>query len=98
MLCLQGIAPLLPIFRESILNGAPDLKESAGNGLGEIIKLTSVDGAALSSNVDLLFAMFHIEVHYLKESKVTSCIDVARTCTTWRVCLHSSTPRCGWRV
>ena len=43
MLCLQGIAPLLPIFRESILNGAPDLKESAGHGLGEIIKLTSVE-------------------------------------------------------
>ena len=35
-----------------------------------IIKLTSVDGAALSSNVDLLFAMFHIEVQYLKGSKV----------------------------
>ena len=43
MLCLQGIAPLLPIFRESILNGAPELKESAGHGLGEIIKLTSVE-------------------------------------------------------
>lgn len=40
---LQGIAPLLPIFRESILNGAPELKESAGHGLGEIIKLTSVE-------------------------------------------------------
>ena len=39
----QGIAPLLPIFRESILNGAPELKEAAANGLGEIIKLTSVD-------------------------------------------------------
>ena len=38
-----------------------------------IIKLTSVDGAALSSNVDLLFAMFHIEVHYLKELLVKSC-------------------------
>merc|ERR1719400_2754779 len=42
--CLpKGIAPLLPIFRESILNGAPELKESAGHGLGEIIKLTSVE-------------------------------------------------------
>ena len=40
---MQGIAPLLPIFRESILNGAPELKESAGHGLGEIIKLTSVE-------------------------------------------------------
>jgi len=42
--CLpKGIAPLLPIFRESILNGAPELKEAAAHGLGEIIKLTSVD-------------------------------------------------------
>ena len=33
----------MPIFRESILNGAPELKEAAAHGLGEIIKLTSVD-------------------------------------------------------
>ena len=30
-------------FRESILNGSPDLKEAAANGLGEVIKLTSSD-------------------------------------------------------
>jgi len=42
--CLpKGIAPILPIFRESILNGAPELKEAAANGLGEVIKVTSVD-------------------------------------------------------
>jgi len=42
--CLpKGISPLLPIFRESILNGAPELKESASQGLGEVIKVTSVD-------------------------------------------------------
>merc|ERR1719495_189076 len=42
--CLpKGIAPLLPIFRESILNGAPELKESAAQGLGEVIKVTSVE-------------------------------------------------------
>merc|ERR1712241_316517 len=42
--CLpKGISPLLPIFRESILNGAPELKESASQGLGEVIRVTSVD-------------------------------------------------------
>ncbi|CAH1802155.1 unnamed protein product [Owenia fusiformis] len=37
----KGIAPILPIFREGILNGPPDLKESAAVGLGEVIKFTS---------------------------------------------------------
>merc|ERR1719180_338029 len=42
--CLpKGISPILPIFRESILNGAPELKESAAQGLGEVIKVTSVE-------------------------------------------------------
>ena len=42
--CLpKGISPLLPIFRESILNGAPELKESAAQGLGEVIRVTSVE-------------------------------------------------------
>ncbi len=41
-LCLpKGIAPLLPVFREAILNGMPDEKESAAVGLGEIIALSS---------------------------------------------------------
>lgn len=37
----QGIAPILPIFREGILNGSPELKEQAAKGLGEVINLTS---------------------------------------------------------
>jgi len=42
--CLpKGIAPILPIFRESILNGAPELKEAAAQGLGEVIRVTSVE-------------------------------------------------------
>ena len=42
--CLpKGITPILPIFRESILNGTPDLKEAAATGLGEVIRLTDVD-------------------------------------------------------
>eukprot|EP00092_Neocalanus_flemingeri_P000097 GFUD01000099.1.p1 GENE.GFUD01000099.1~~GFUD01000099.1.p1 ORF type:complete len:2003 (+),score=661.60 GFUD01000099.1:178-6009(+) len=42
--CLpKGISPILPIFRESILNGAPELKESASQGLGEVIRVTSVE-------------------------------------------------------
>lgn len=40
--CLpKGIAPLLPVFREAILNGMPDEKENASQGLGEVIALTS---------------------------------------------------------
>lgn len=40
--CLpKGIAPILPIFREAILNGAPEVKEQAAQGLGEVIRLTS---------------------------------------------------------
>lgn len=40
--CLpKGIAPILPIFREAILNGDGDEKEAAAQGLGEVIKLTS---------------------------------------------------------
>ncbi|KAG8189604.1 hypothetical protein JTE90_018960 [Oedothorax gibbosus] len=43
--CLQkGIAPILPIFREAILNGGAEDKEQAAQGLGEVIKLTSADG------------------------------------------------------
>jgi hypothetical protein len=48
--CLpKGIQPVLPIFRESILNGTPDLKESASMGLGEVINVTSA--AALKPSV-----------------------------------------------
>ncbi|KAJ8966633.1 hypothetical protein NQ314_003400 [Rhamnusium bicolor] len=37
----KGIAPILPIFREAILNGDGDEKEAAAQGLGEIIRVTS---------------------------------------------------------
>lgn len=40
--CLpKGLTPLLPVFREAILNGLPEDKENAAQGLGEIIALTS---------------------------------------------------------
>ncbi|XP_065580643.1 stalled ribosome sensor GCN1-like [Artemia franciscana] len=43
--CLQrGVAPLLPIYREAILSGSPEVKEQASNGLTELIKLTSAEG------------------------------------------------------
>lgn len=42
--CLpKGIQPILPIFREAVLNGEPELKEAAANGLSEVIRLTSSD-------------------------------------------------------
>ncbi|KAK7475223.1 hypothetical protein BaRGS_00033527, partial [Batillaria attramentaria] len=37
----KGIAPVLPIFREGILNGSQEVKEAAALGLGELIALTS---------------------------------------------------------
>ncbi|XP_029194337.2 eIF-2-alpha kinase activator GCN1-like [Acropora millepora] len=37
----KGIAPILPIFREGILNGSPEFKEQSAKGLGEVINLTS---------------------------------------------------------
>ncbi|XP_060079689.1 stalled ribosome sensor GCN1-like [Ylistrum balloti] len=37
----KGIAPVLPIFREGMLNGSQDVKAVAANGLGELIHLTS---------------------------------------------------------
>ncbi|XP_039292554.1 eIF-2-alpha kinase activator GCN1 [Nilaparvata lugens] len=40
--CLpKGITPILPLFREAILNGIPEQKEAAAQGLGEVIRLTS---------------------------------------------------------
>lgn len=40
--CLpKGISPLLPVFREAILNGLPEEKENAAEGLGEVIGLSS---------------------------------------------------------
>jgi len=39
----KGITPVLPIFRESILNGSPEQKEAAAQGLGEVIKVTSAE-------------------------------------------------------
>ncbi|KAI5716919.1 hypothetical protein M8J76_014608 [Diaphorina citri] len=42
--CLpKGITPVLPVFREAILNGEPDVKEAAALGLGEVISCTSPD-------------------------------------------------------
>ncbi|RZF42658.1 hypothetical protein LSTR_LSTR001453 [Laodelphax striatellus] len=42
--CLRsGITPILPLFREAILNGVPEVKEQAAQGLGEVIRLTSAE-------------------------------------------------------
>ncbi|XP_065830516.1 stalled ribosome sensor GCN1-like [Oscarella lobularis] len=45
----KGIKSLVQILREGILNGLPDVKESAATGLGDVIALTSV--AALKPHV-----------------------------------------------
>ncbi|XP_045475078.1 eIF-2-alpha kinase activator GCN1 [Harmonia axyridis] len=48
--CLaKGISPILPIFREAILNGDNDEKELATLTLGEVIRVTS--STALQQNV-----------------------------------------------
>lgn len=39
--CLKGIQPILPLFREAVLNGTPEEKEQAAQGIGEVIKLAS---------------------------------------------------------
>lgn len=39
----KGIIPVLPIFREGILNGPQEIKEQASNVLGEVIRLTSAE-------------------------------------------------------
>nr|CAD7392316.1 unnamed protein product [Timema cristinae] len=39
----KGITPILPLFREAILNGLPEVKEQAAQGLGEVIRLTSAE-------------------------------------------------------
>lgn len=45
---ISGIQPILPIFREAILNGEPEQKEAASIGLTEVIKLTSSDALKTS--------------------------------------------------
>jgi len=45
----QGLTCLLPVFREGLLNGAPDLKESSAIGLSDAIQRTSA--AALKQSV-----------------------------------------------
>ena len=49
MVIFQGVTPVLPIFREGILNGPQEVKEQAARLLGEIIQLTSA--AALKPSV-----------------------------------------------
>jgi len=50
-LCLpkKGIGCILPIYKECILNGPPDLRESGANGLNEAINLSDAD--ALKSSI-----------------------------------------------
>lgn len=39
----KGITPIWPIFRKGLLDGTPELKESAAIGLGEVIRRTSAE-------------------------------------------------------
>jgi len=44
----KGIAPVLPIFRDGLLNGGPEVKEMAALGLGEVISVTGSDALKFS--------------------------------------------------
>lgn len=39
----KGVLPVLPIFREAILNGAPEVKEQGAIGLAEVINRSSAE-------------------------------------------------------
>lgn len=45
----KSVQPVLTVFREGVLNGAPDTKETSANGLSEVITLS--DAAALKPHV-----------------------------------------------
>ena len=58
--CIEkGIAPILPIFREAILNGNAEQKEQAADGLSEVIQMTSPT-ALKSSIVNMTGALIRI--------------------------------------
>ncbi|CAG5130066.1 unnamed protein product, partial [Candidula unifasciata] len=44
----KGIAPVLPIFREGLLNGTAEVKEAAALGLGEVIAVTGSEALKAS--------------------------------------------------
>eukprot|EP00117_Sycon_ciliatum_P034892 scpid3464/ scgid26544/ Translational activator GCN1; GCN1-like protein 1 len=44
----KGIAPVLPMLREGLLNGPPELKEQAASGLSEVISLTTAESLKTS--------------------------------------------------
>ncbi|VVC28179.1 Hypothetical protein CINCED_3A005946 [Cinara cedri] len=40
----KGADPFVPIFREAILNGSPEIKEQAAQGWGEVVKVAAKEG------------------------------------------------------
>ncbi|XP_050533442.1 eIF-2-alpha kinase activator GCN1 isoform X2 [Daktulosphaira vitifoliae] len=40
----KGADPFVPIFREAILNGNPEIKEQAAQGWGEVVKVAAKEG------------------------------------------------------
>ncbi|XP_050428073.1 eIF-2-alpha kinase activator GCN1 isoform X2 [Adelges cooleyi] len=40
----KGADPFVPIFREAILSGSPEIKEQAAQGWGEVVKVTAKEG------------------------------------------------------
>lgn len=56
---MQGIKALLNVFREGILNGSPDVKETASMALYELVDVTSP--LALKPSVIQITGLYRVD-------------------------------------
>ena len=99
-MCVQGVTPVLPIFREGLLSGGNDLKEAAAAGLGEVIRRTS-DAALKPSVVNITGPLIRVLGDRFQASVKVAVLDTlalllqkvsvtgsqSRSCTSGRLCL-----------